>query len=126
MGSCTFHPGRNSIRLTPPFHHVAATLHPTAAAIPSGCRRFPPGCITSRNLLPPFHPDVSHPEFWPGDIPHSPDVSHPADISGWEKRVFQLPRSSISESTDSAHPKSFAANFAQCCGVLLKLPDMCH
>ncbi|RVW67362.1 putative mitochondrial protein [Vitis vinifera] len=37
--------------------------HSTRVGIPSGCRTL--------------HPDVSHPEFWPGDVPPSPDVSHP-------------------------------------------------
>ena len=82
-----------------PFHLAAATVHPADTAIPSGYRRFLPECITSKNLLPPFHPDVSHPEFWPGDVPLSPNVSHPANISGWEKRAFQLPRLGISGPT---------------------------
>ena len=64
MGSCSFHldgnhssfhPGRNSIQL-PPLHPAAATFHP--------------GCITfGILLLPPFHPDVSHPEFFCAAIP---------------------------------------------------------
>ena len=55
-------------------------------------------------------PDIPHPEFCPGDVTPSPDVSHPADISGWERRAFQLPWSDISGSTDSAHPESFIAD----------------
>ncbi|RVW90672.1 hypothetical protein CK203_038750 [Vitis vinifera] len=85
------------------FHLAAATLHPAAAT---------------------FHPDILHPAL---------DV-------GWERRAFQLPWSNISESADSTHPEdftailhsadsvhpeNFATNFAQCRGVLLKLPDMC-
>ena len=122
MGSCTFHPGMNSIRLQPLYtrlpplsirlrrhytrlpkdlHPAAATLHPVAAAST--------GCITSGTLVSSFYPDVSHPEFWPSDVPHHPDVSHPTDISGWGKRAFQLPRSDIFGSTNSAHPKDFAA-----------------
>ena len=57
MGSCTFYPGRNSIRLL--------------KAFPSGYNHFPPGCITSENRLPPafhstaatFFPNVSHPKI---------------------------------------------------------------
>ena len=79
----------------------------------------------------PFHPDISHPEFCsaailPGcltsgillhrhstrmsHIRHTPssDISHPAPDAGWERRVFQLPRSDISKSSDSAYPESFA------------------
>ena len=67
--AATFHHGRNSTRLPPHYTRKSvATLHPVAAT---------------------FHPDVSHPEFWSGDVPPSPDVSHPTDISGWEKRTFQ-------------------------------------
>ena len=112
------------------FHQATATFHPAAlpftsgyAAITPGCQKIyirlpplytrlsplPPGCITSGTLLSSFYPDVSHPEFWPGDVPHSPDASHPADISGWGKRAFQLPRSDISGSADNAHPEDFAA-----------------
>ena len=59
------------------------------------------------------------------DVPPSLDISHPVLDAGWERRAFQLPRLDISESSDSAYPESFAAIFAQCRGVLLKLPDMC-
>ena len=52
--------------------------------------------------LPTFHLDISHPA-------PSPDMSHPALDAGWERRAFQLPRSDISGSSDSAYPESFAA-----------------
>ena len=104
MGSSTFHPSRNSIRL-PQYSTRMYHIRKSAAAT--------------------FHPDVSYPELWPSDVPPSPDVSHPTDISGWEKRAFQLLRIYISGSSNSAHPESFTANFAQCRGVLLKFPDMC-
>ena len=42
---------------------------------------------------------------------------------GWEKRTFQLFRSNISGSSDSAYPESFSFSI-QCRGVLLKLPDI--
>ena len=88
------------------------------------------------SALPTFHLDVSHPKFISADIPpgcitsgimlrrHStrmfhirnsspptfhPDFSHPAPDAGWERRAFQLPRSNISGSSDSAYPESFAA-----------------
>ena len=73
----------------------------------------------------PSSPDIPHSEFCPGDIPPSLDISHPADISGWKRRAFQLPRSDIFGSADSAYPENFTAIFAQCHGVLLKLPDIC-
>ena len=40
------------------------------------------------------------------DVPASPDTSHPAPDAGWERRAFQLPRSDMSGSFDSAYPKS--------------------
>ena len=70
-----------------------------SAAIPSGClvpeiplRRHSSGCLTSgiplrrhsirvshtRNSSPPpFHPDISHPELYQANFPHSLDISHP-------------------------------------------------
>ena len=118
--------------------------HSTRVGITSDCRhyiRLPP--LSTRmyhirnSAAAVILPECSHPKFcyrchstrmFTSEILLPPtfhlDVSHPADISGWEKRAFQLPRSDISGSTDSAHPESFAANFAQCRGVLLKLPDM--
>ena len=114
--------------------------HSTRVGIPSDCGHFPPGCIKSGILLPPpFHPDVSHPEFYchhfpPGCItygillppPFHPDVSHPEfchrrhsirmsyirnSRAGWERRAFQLLRIYISESSNSVHPENFAAIF---------------
>ena len=43
--------------------------------------------------------------------------------SEWERRTFQLLRSDISGSSDSAYPESFSLSI-QCRGVLLKLPDI--
>ncbi|WJZ81309.1 hypothetical protein VitviT2T_001158 [Vitis vinifera] len=40
------------------------------------------------------------------DIPPSPDISHPVPDAGWERRAFQLPRSDMSGSSDSAYPES--------------------
>nr|CAN67549.1 hypothetical protein VITISV_007125 [Vitis vinifera] len=57
----------------------------------------------------PSSPDISHPEFCPGDVPPSPDISYPVDISRWERRAFQLPRSDISGSAESAYPENFTA-----------------
>ena len=59
------------------------------------------------------------------DVPPSPDISHPTPDVGWERMTFQLPRSDMSGSSDSAYPESFSLSI-QCCGVLLKLPDMCE
>ena len=99
--------------------------HSTRVGIPSGCCHIPSGCITSGILLPqPFHLDVSHPEFCCRR--HSIRMSYIRNSrAGWERRAFQLLRIYISESSNSAHPESFATNFAQCRDVLLKLPDMC-
>ena len=65
-------------------------LHP-AAAITLDCRHFPPGC--------------SHPEFYCHR--HSTRMFHIRNSdAGWERRAFQLPRSDISRSSDSAHPET--------------------
>ena len=82
--------------------------HSTRVGIPSGCRHFPPrmyhirnstaaaippGCITSRILL----------------RRHSTRMFHIRNFdAGWERRAFQLSRSHISRSSDSAYPESFA------------------
>ena len=42
---------------------------------------------------------------------------------GWERRTFQLLRSDLSGSSDSAYPESFSLSI-QYHGVLLKLPDI--
>nr|CAN67719.1 hypothetical protein VITISV_008871 [Vitis vinifera] len=76
---CSFHPGKNYIRMPP--------LHP-AAAITPGCRHY-----------------IRMSYIWNSGV-------------GWERRAFQLLRIYISGSSNSAHPKSFAANFAQCRGVI--------
>ena len=78
------HPGEGSI------HHAHADGHPCDV---------------------PSSPDIPHPEFCPANflVPPSPDISHPVPDAGWKRRVFQLPRSDISGSSDSAYPKSFAA-----------------
>ena len=89
-----------------------------------------PGCLTSgillrrhstrmsyirNSALPPFHPDVLHPEFCSAAIPPGcltsstfhPDISHPAPDAGWESRAFQLPRLDMFGSSDSAYPEPF-------------------
>ena len=111
-----------------------------------GTRRHSTRMYHIQNSAPPtFHPDVSHSESSPPTF-HS-NILHPAPDAGWERRAFQLPRSDISGSSDSAYPESFAAIlhsaavfswsfpicptdilryfYAQCRGVLLKLPDIC-
>ena len=94
MGSClhflfiylSFHPGKNYVR---PTFHLLRISH-----IRNSVR-------LTFHLL-----QISHPEFCPADVPHSPDISHPAPDAGWERRAFQLPRSDMSGSSDSAYPKS--------------------
>ena len=74
--------------------------------------------------------DISHPEFCPADVSPSPDISHPDGRGGrfnfpgqtcpdpligyftfgyltsrWERRMFQLLRSDMSGSSDSAYPE---------------------
>ena len=99
-----------------------------------------------RNSAPPtFHPNVSHQEIFFADIPSgyftsgvwrrmagyfTPGLMPDGRIfrtwldAGWERRAFQLPWLDISGSSNSI-PGEFRSHFAQCCGVLLKLPDMC-
>ena len=92
-----------------------------------------------------FHPGK---EFCPADIPPSPDISHPDGrggrfnfpgqtcpdpligyftsrylTAGWERRTFQLTRSDMSGSSDSAYLESFSLSI-QCRDVLLKLLDI--
>ncbi|WKA07176.1 hypothetical protein VitviT2T_025034 [Vitis vinifera] len=67
---------------------------------------IPPECLTSRILLRRHSTRMSHIRHTP-----SPDISHLAPDTGWERRAFQLPRSDISGSSDSAYPESFAAIF---------------
>ena len=80
-------------------------------------------------------------EFNPADIPPSPDISHsdgkggrfnfpgqtcPDPLikyftsgyltAGWERRTFQLPRSDMSGSSDSAYLESFSLSI-QCNGI---------
>ena len=85
---------------------------------------IPPGCIISGIWLRRHSTRMSHIRNSSPSTFH-PDISHSALDAGWERRAFQLPRSDISGSSDSAYPGSFAAIFAQCRGVLLKLPDIC-
>ena len=71
-------------------------------------------------------------EFYPAGIPPHPDISHP-DVSReptfhiWishsriGEETFQLLRSDISGSSDSAQPESFSLSI-QCCDVILKFP----
>ena len=107
-----------------PAHSTREGIPSGCRAIPSGCRHFTPGCrrhLTSGCRR--FHPDVLHPEIC---CHHSTQMYCIRNYdAGWERRAFQLPRSDISGSTDSAYPENFAANFAQYRGVLLKLPNMC-
>ncbi|RVX11227.1 Retrovirus-related Pol polyprotein from transposon 17.6 [Vitis vinifera] len=80
-------------RLRRYYTRLLKAFHPAAPPLHIRLPPLPPGCITSGNLLPPFHPDVLHPNY----------------DAGWERRAFQLPRSDISGSTNSAHPEDFAA-----------------
>ena len=106
MGSCSFHPdgnhssfhpGRNYIRL-PPLHSTATTFHPDVHIRNSTATDIPPGCFTSGILTP----DGRGGRFnFPGQTYLDPLIAltrRPTDIF----RYFS----------------------AQCCGVLLKLPDM--
>ena len=90
--------------------------------LPEGVRigkraAIPPGCITSGILLCRHSTRMSHIRNLhrrhsiqkSAPPPFHPDISHPTPDAGWERRAFQLPRSTISGSSDSAYPQSFAA-----------------
>ena len=49
----------------------------------------------------------AHADSPPCDVPPSLDISHPVPDAGWERKAFQLPRSDISRSSDSAYLESF-------------------
>ena len=81
---------------------------------------------------PPCDAQISHSRMGKEDVLTSP-VRHIQNsvrrhftfwylTAGWERRTFQLLRSDISGSSDSAYPESFSLSI-QCRGVLLKLPD---
>ena len=108
-----------------------------AHSVSSG-RRVPTPCTCRRSPLrrSSFHPGK---EFYPADFPPSPDISHsefcPLTFhirnsvrrhftssgyltAGWERRKFQLPRSDISRSSNSAYPESIR-------GRQFRLPGFC-
>nr|CAN81696.1 hypothetical protein VITISV_005746 [Vitis vinifera] len=113
--------------------HIILEFHPDAATSP--------GCITSGILLRRHSTRMSH--IWnSGRVTFNilqifrirrltPDgrggrfnfsrYTYPDPLIVFTRRVL----AAILHSADSAHPESFAAHFAQCHGVLLKLPDMC-
>nr|CAN82342.1 hypothetical protein VITISV_029024 [Vitis vinifera] len=66
--------------------------------------------------------DISHPEFRPPTF-HIRNSIRRHFTAGWERRTFQLLRSDLSGSSDSAYQESFSLNI-QCHGVLLKLPNI--
>ena len=72
------------------------------------------------------HPDVSQPSFFLAEVLAYPNVSQPsfhsANISGWKRRAFQLPRSDISGSDDNAYPESFAAILYSAAGFSWSFP----
>ena len=130
----SFHLGKNSVR--PTFHllqisYIRNSVQPTFHLLRIShirnfvCRRstfpdisHPEFCPTdiqpsSDISHPEFCPidvqpslDISHSEFCPADVPPSPDISHPTPTAGWERRAIQLPRSSMSGSSNSAYPES--------------------
>ena len=109
-----------------------------AHSVSSG-RRVPTLCTCRRSPLrrSSFHPGK---EFYPADFPPSPDISHsefcPLTFhirnsvrrhftssgyltAGWERRKFQLPRSDISRSSNSAYPESIRGRQFRLPGAIL-------
>ena len=94
----TFHSGRICTQL-PPFTPKCAPPFCTrirAAILHPTAAHFPPGC--------------SHPEFW----------------RRMGEEAFQLLRTDVSGSSDSRLPGWESSHSAQCCCVLLKVPDIFH
>nr|CAN63916.1 hypothetical protein VITISV_036186 [Vitis vinifera] len=74
--------------------------------------------------------DISHPDIsqldgrggrfnFPGQTCPDPLIKYFTSgylTAGWERRTFQLPRSDMSGSSDSAYPKSFSLSI-QCSGI---------
>ena len=97
----------------------------SAAWAVAGCL-FHPNTLSGQDMLSSgttysdricYHPDISTPPtFPPGCLSsgimlcrHSTQMFHILNFdAGWERRAFQLPRSHISGSSDSAYPESFA------------------
>ena len=93
------------------------------------------GCCRHYTRLPqPLHPAA--PPFHPAAATFHPDILHPAHsirifcirrmMPDGRGGRFKLLRIHISESAYSAYPNGRAAILHKCCGVLLKLPDICH
>ena len=134
----SFHPGRNSIQLPPLSTRMYHIWNSAAAVIPSGClttgiqepgwerRAFQLLQIYISGSSNSAHPDVSQPSFFLAEVLPYPNVSQPsfhsANISGWKRRAFQLPRSDISGSDDSAYPESFAAILYSAAGFSWSFP----
>ena len=86
-------------------------------------RHFTSGILSADISHPKFRPPTfSHPKFRPPTFQIRNSVRRHF-IAGWERRTFQLLRSDLSGSSDSAYQESFSLSI-QCHGVLLKLPDI--
>ena len=126
------HPVAATSTRMPPFstfHFPSGNLppHSTMVGIPPGCRHITPeNLLPHYTRLPPLSTRMYHIRNFGRVTFHLLRMFHIRQTYPDGRRGrFKLPRSDISGSTDSAYPESFAANFAQCCGVLLKLPDIC-
>ena len=83
----------------------------------SSRRGVPTPCTRRRSLF------AQHSSVHPGRNSARRHFTSGYLTSGWERRTFQLLRSDLSGSSDSAYQESFSLSI-QCCGVLLKLPDI--
>ena len=100
---------------------------------PGGAGHFHIGNSVRRNFTSGIpSADISHPKFRPPTFSHPefrPPTFHIRNsvrrhfIAGWERRTFQLLRSDLFGSSDSAYQESFSLSI-QCHGVLLKLPNI--
>ena len=96
------HPGEGSLHLA----HVDGPPWDIAHSTRGNLDGVDPDSLTARDIS---HRNSVHRHFTSGYL-----------TSGWERRTFQLLRSDISGSSDSAYPKSFSLSI-QCRSVFLKL-----
>ena len=131
MGSCSFHPSSNSIRLPPLSTRMYHIRNPAAAAIPPGCphpefcfRRHSTRMSTSGILLsPPFHPDVHIRNFAAAVITPGCFASGILTSDGRGER-FNFPDHTYPDPL-IALTRRVSQPFCTVPQCLLKLPDMC-
>ena len=91
----------------------------------------------SEGIRTTFHPHIriveSAPPLHPAAaiytrLPHTfyPHVHIRNSDAGWERRRFKFPEWTYSDYLIAPYPDRRAAILHKCCGILLKLPNICH